>query len=60
MNLIDFIITNAKAAGLDDNEIGGIIQSARRKLPGNVPEDKHEDQLWNGLILELKTRKIVI
>lgn len=57
MNLIDFIITNAKAAGLDDNEIGGIIQSARRKLPGNVPEDKYEEQIMEWINIRAKNKK---
>lgn len=57
MNLIDFIITNAKAAGLDDNEIWGIIQSARRKLPGNVPEDKYEEQIMEWINIRAKNKK---
>ena len=49
MDLKNFIITNARANGLDDNQIAGIIQSACRKLPGNVPEEKYEEQIMEWI-----------
>ena len=57
MNLKDFIITNAKVAGLSDNEIGGIMQSAMRKLPGNVPEDKYEEQIMEWINIRVKNKQ---
>lgn len=57
MNLKDFIITNAKAAGLSNDEIGGIMQSAMRKLPGNVPEDKYEEQIMEWINVRAKNKQ---
>ena len=57
MNLKDFIITNAKVAGLDDNEIGGILQSASRKIPGNVPEEKWKDQIMEWINIRANKNK---
>ncbi|MBQ6991817.1 MAG: hypothetical protein IJN50_02735 [Clostridia bacterium] len=45
MDLKNFIITNGKAAGLTDDQINGVIASAVRKLPGNVPQEKWEQQI---------------
>lgn len=57
MDLKDFIITNARAAGLDENQIAGIIQSACRKLPGNVPEEKYEEQIMEWISIRAKKDK---
>lgn len=57
MDLADFIITNAKAAGLNDDEIGGILQSATRKLPGNIPEDKWEEQIMTWINIRAKKNR---
>lgn len=57
MDLKNFIITNARANGLDDNQIAGIIQSACRKLPGNVPEEKYEEQIMEWISIRAKKNK---
>ena len=54
MDLTNFIITNARAAGLDDNHIAGLLQSASRKLPGNVPEEKWEEQVMEWINIRAK------
>lgn len=54
MDLKNFIITNAKAAGLDDAHIAGLLQSAMRKLPGNVPEEKWEEQVMEWINIRAK------
>ena len=58
MDLKNFIITNARANGLDDNQIAGIIQSACRKLPGNVPEEKYEEQIMEWISIRAKKNKV--
>jgi len=49
MDLRNFIITNGKAAGLTDDQISGIFASATRKLPGNVPQEKWEEQIMTWI-----------
>ncbi|MCI8352373.1 MAG: hypothetical protein HFJ58_01945 [Clostridia bacterium] len=49
VNLTDFTITNGRLAGLNENEIAGILQSAMRKLPGNVPEEKYKEQIMEWI-----------
>ena len=57
MNLQDFIITNGKAAGLSNDEIAGMLQSAHRKLPGNVPEERYEEQVMEWINRRAKINK---
>lgn len=57
MDLVDFIVTNAKAAGLDDDQIGGILQSATRKLSGKVPEEKWKEQIMEWINIRANKNK---
>ncbi len=58
MNLGDFIIKEGLEKGLSEDVIGRIIGNAARKLPGNVPEERWQEQvmIWinNAAILNEK------
>ena len=58
MDLAKFIITKGKKAGLTQDQISGILLSASRKLAGNVPEEKWEEQImeWINKRAEKNTR----
>ena len=49
MDLANFIITKGKEAGLTKDQISGILLSASRKLTGNVPEEKWEEQVMEWI-----------
>ena len=49
MDLANFIITKGKEAGLTQDQISGILLSASRKLTGNVPEEKWEEQVMEWI-----------
>ena len=48
MNLGELIMQVGKEKGLSDDVISRILMNAERKLPGNVPEERWEEQvmLW--------------
>lgn len=45
MNLGKFIIQRGQEKGLSEDVIARILMNASRKLPGNVPEEKWEEQV---------------
>lgn len=45
MNLGEFIIQKGEEKGLDKGVIARILMNAQRKLPGNVPEERWEEQV---------------
>lgn len=49
MDLANFIISKGKEAGLTKDQISGILLSASRKLTGNVPEEKWEEQVMEWI-----------
>ena len=49
MDLANFIITKGKEAGLTKDQISGILLSASRKLTGNVPKEKWEEQVMEWI-----------
>lgn len=49
MDLANFIITKGKEAGLTKDQISGLLLSASRKLSGNVPEEKWEEQVMEWI-----------
>ena len=57
MNLKNLIITYSIDYLLYDKKIAGIIQSACRKLPGNVPEEKYEEQIMEWISIRAKKNK---
>lgn len=49
MDLANFIITKGKEAGLTKDQISGLLLSASRKLTGNVPKEKWEEQIMEWI-----------
>lgn len=47
MDLRDFIITNGKAAGLDNDRITHIFELVRRTFPGNIQEKDYESSIMD-------------
>lgn len=45
MNLGEFIVQKGQEKGLEADVIDRILLSASRKLPGNVPEERWEEQV---------------
>lgn len=45
MNLGEFIIQKGQEKGLDNDVISRILINASRKLPGNVPKERYEEQV---------------
>lgn len=49
MNLGEFIIQKGQEKGLNEDVIARILMNASRKLPGNVPEERWEEQVMTWI-----------